>query len=175
MGEVSDDDLVERIRADDHNAFRTLFERYYDALCRCAEQHVEPIDAEEIVERLFVRLWARRAAWVIRRTVREYLFGAVRNEIRASRRQQRTHERLAPSGRAPSTPDEHLYASELETALWRAITALPPQRREAVTMRFRDARTYAEIAEAMDLSLKTVETHISRALKALRQVLRPYV
>ena len=183
--ETRDLDLAARIRAGDHAAFKTLFDRYYDSLCTFAERYVGVAEGEEIVERLFVALWAKREHWVVRQGLRDYLFGAVRNEVRNHRRHTKIVARWAELrdpldqvpglGRPPGSADEQLYASELEAALWRAIAGLPARRREALTLRFRHSRSYAEIAAELHLSQKTVETHISRALKTLRTALTAYM
>src|SRR5687767_8248154 len=80
----SDTDLVERIRStDDERAFSTLITRYYQPLTSFICRYTHTIDAaEDIAQELFVRLWDRRAYWVVRGSVRVYLFSAARNAAR---------------------------------------------------------------------------------------------
>jgi RNA polymerase sigma-70 factor, ECF subfamily len=186
QGAAHDDaSLVPRIRAGDQGAFQVLFRRYYDALCTFAERYVPPMDAEEIVEQVFATIWARRTEWKVRHGVAEYLFGAVRHGVTRQHRHERvvgrlTHvqdlgQRVPGLGASPAGADEQLLAAELSTTARDAIRRLPPKCRTVFLLRCQEGRSYAEIATALRISVRTVENHIADALKALRRSLKGYL
>jgi RNA polymerase sigma-70 factor (ECF subfamily) len=162
-----------------------LFRRYYESLCAFAETRVGSADAEEIVEDLFATIWAKRAGWIIRRGVKEYLYAAVRNGVTKQRRHDRVKDRLAERrgaadrvpghGSGPAPADQQLYVGELQSAVSKAIAELPERCRTSFVLRCRDQKSYAAIAAQMKLSTRTVENHIGRALKALRRALGEFL
>jgi RNA polymerase sigma-70 factor, ECF subfamily len=159
--EPADEALAERIRAGDGEAFELLFRRYYGRLHAFAVSLTRsPDSAEDIAVDVFARIWERRADWSVHASVRSYLFTAVRNEAIASLRRQRMVE--------PAAADADLHARELAAALDEAIDQLPERSREALLLHRKHGLSYAEVAETMGISARTVEVHIRRAFKALR-------
>ncbi|HWC74639.1 MAG TPA: sigma-70 family RNA polymerase sigma factor, partial [Gemmatimonadales bacterium] len=133
--------------------------------------------AEELVQDVFVRLWERHEAIA---EVRAYLFRAVRNAALTWLRHHRIERRLelapedgAPPGMgAPVRPaDATVESAELRAAVRRAVAGLPEPYREVLTLRTQHQLSYPEIAAVLDIPLKTVETRVTRAFKALREVL----
>jgi RNA polymerase sigma-70 factor (ECF subfamily) len=177
--------LVARVRAGDAAAFETLFRRYYDRLYRFAYGFVSGRQdvAEEVVQHVFVRIWERRSEWVVVGTVQSYLYGAVRNEAMALLRHERVVDAHAAAVRAAeaaspehvSRADEHLEHAEVQDALREAIAQLPERTREAFVLHRQHHLTYAEIAAAMQISIKGVEYHIGSALRNLRKRLADFV
>ncbi len=171
--------LAERVRAGDAAAFEALFHRFFRRLHAFAESYVGDAEvAEDLVTDVFVRVWERHAEWSLRGGPRAYLYGAVRNEalahIRRRRMLQRAHasaaadERRPGMGAPPAPTDAGLQARELAEALELAIERLPERSREAFVLHRRHGLSYAQVAEAMDISPRTVEVHIRRAFQALR-------
>src|ERR1700691_4531022 len=86
-------DLVARIRAGDTHAYRAMFEAYYDPLCAFAGAYVDsPPTAEELVQDVFAWVWAERTRWTVRDSLKNYLFGAVRNRALNARRDGKRHD-----------------------------------------------------------------------------------
>ncbi len=139
--------------------------------------------AEEIVQDVFVRLWEIRGTWDIQGTVRGYLFGAVRNRALNARRSIRAETArteawvrecwVAGIGH-PRTVDSAIENAELEAALTRAVNQLPPRCRMVYTLRWRYDLSYADVAQTLGIAVKTVEAHLAKALRVLRQELAPY-
>ncbi len=173
---------VERVRAGDTDVFRQMFEAYYEPLCGFAMMYVDShVAAEEIVQDLFAWIWAERARWVVRDTVRTYLFGATRNRALNARRDARAHERWADraareptppgQGQGPPPVDEPLRRAELGRALDQAVAALPERRRQAFTLRWQYHLSNVEIARIMGISVKGVEIALTHAFRTLRSEL----
>jgi RNA polymerase sigma-70 factor (family 1) len=177
----SDSTLVTRIRAGDEAAFEQLFRRYYNPLCVFGTRYVRAPDlAEELVESVFARIWEQRLGWEVRGSLTAYLYAAVRHRALDHRRheaiQGRMRERtpVPGMGQARHGPEQVCEANELEAAVRAAVERLPERCRLVFTLRWQHQLSYAEIAETLGIATKTVETQMNRALKALREQLRPY-
>lgn len=177
---ADDAELLERVRGGDSQAFEWLFRRYAESLYTCAFGYVGSRDAaEEIVQQLFSTLWERRQMWQVSGTVATYLFRAVRNaSLNALRDQRRSLTFRARLGvavnDAPRPPDieQEIEAAELATAVARVVARLPERCREVFRLNRYHQLTYAQVAQVLDVSVKTVEIHMARALKELRARLR---
>ena len=171
--DVSDEALLERVRASDNVAFEQLFRRYAEPLYDCAYGYVGSRDAaQEVVQQLFVTLWERRRVWQVSGTVATYLYRAVRNSslnaLRDNRRRIHLSERLSE---APGIEQE-LEAADLARAIARVVARLPERCREVFRLNRYHHLTYAEVAQVLNLSVKTVELHMARALRELRSRLK---
>jgi len=186
IADADDAALAERVRAGDPAAFEALFRRYYHRLFAFAERYVRsPEVAEDATVDVFVRIWERRAEWNLRGSPRAYLYAAVRNEalvhLRRRKMVESAHADAArderhPGMGAPAAPaDVQLQADELAAAADRAILQLPERIQEAFVLHRKHGLSYAEVATAMGISARTVEVHISRAFKALRTQLGPFL
>lgn len=174
--------LLERVRAGDQTAFGELFSRYYPALCDFVHAYVRAPDvAEELVQDVFLRVWERHTSWRPGGGIRAYLFAACRNRAldhlkhervvaRASRDATVTG-RVPGLGQRPAGPDQDVVASQLSDALRRAVQDLPERRRAVVLLRWQHGLSHAEIARALGISVKGVETQFGRAMANLRETL----
>ncbi len=175
----------ERMRTDDEAAFELLFLAYAGPLCAFAFSYVESqAAAQEIVQELFCRMWERRETLDLPRNVYAYLFGATRNRainlLRNRRVQSAFLARAAQAERAKESaagaPQEReLDAEALAEAVERALGELPRRCREVFTLTRDQHLSYAQVAETLHISPKTVEIHMGRALALLRQKLRPWL
>jgi RNA polymerase sigma-70 factor, ECF subfamily len=177
---------VARSRAGDAKAFESIFRLYYQHLCEFAERLLRSPDAaRDSVQDVFVRIWEQRQSCRGCDNLRAYLYTAVRNRalkiIRHRGIVQRGHarmsgERASPgTGSTPATPEEHTRLVELSAAVDRAIQQLPERSREAYLLHRQHGMSYAEIAEVMGVSVRTVENHIARALRGLREALAAWI
>jgi RNA polymerase sigma-70 factor (ECF subfamily) len=177
--------LVARIAQGDEQAFGAIYREFYRFLWEFAYSLVGSGDvAEDIVQDVFATWWARRATVVIHTGIDPYLYSSVRYRALNWRRSARgtTREDVAATmavehvGLSQPTPrpDEQASIHDFEAALIRAIAALPPLRRTAVTLRVRHGLEYTEIAEVMGISAEAVMIHVSRARAILRRVLQAY-
>lgn len=177
---------VARSRAGDVAAFEAIFRLYYEPLCAFAERFVgSPDAARDVVQDVFVRIWEQRQSWQGCDNLKAYLFTAVRNRSFKLLRHrgvverglaQMTHAAAAPgAGSPPPTPEDYTRVVELAAAVERAIEQLPERSREAYLLHRQQGLSYAEIAAVMGVSARTVENHIARALRGLREGLSPWI
>jgi RNA polymerase sigma-70 factor (ECF subfamily) len=150
-----------------------------DALCRYAALITKSPDAaEEIVQDVLFEIWRRRHELVITSGLRHYLYGAVRNRALNVVRQGQRHARLQSAVEREAAiaadladgldPDTRVRALEIDAALRRAVDQLPPRCRAAYQHRAAGL-SYAEIASRLGVAVKTVEAHVTTAIKVLRR------
>jgi len=156
-----------------------LFHAYYAPLCDFVQSFVHSPDlAEELVQTVFLRIWEHRHTWEPRVGVRAYLFAACRNQALGVLKHERVIARVAqramregiPLGIAVTQvgPEDELHASELADALREAVDRLPERRRLVVILRWQHQMSYAEIAQVLGISVKTVEVQLGRAFAFFR-------
>lgn len=177
---------VARIAAGDMGAFEVVFGLHYEPLCSFALQFLSSPDAaRDVVQEVFVRVWEQRTSLANCENLRAYLFTAVRNRclkvLRHGSVVRRSVERWQRDGASPGaaeqppSPEDHLEAAELASDLEAVLVTLPERAREAFLLHRRQGLAYTEIAEVMDVSVRTVENHIARALRGLREGLRHWI
>ncbi|MDR0348663.1 MAG: RNA polymerase sigma-70 factor [Tannerella sp.] len=172
--------LFVRLKQGDEAAFEAVYREYFKGLCAFASQYIIDIDeCEEIVQDVMMWLWEKRSMLVPEMSVKSLLFTIVKNKclnnIAHYQIKQRVHEDLyAKFEEQFEDPDLYLEG-ELMIKLDKAIQELPTDYRVAFTMNRFENRTYAEIAEKMDVSAKTIAYRISQALKILREDLKEYM
>lgn len=168
----------DRLRED----FGALFRATYGELCGFVLHYVgSRAIAEELVQDVFVRLWDRRASWQEELPSRTYLYRSARNRALDHIKHERVVQRVAreypprDDERLAPAADAELDAPDLTAALDVAIQQLPPRTRQVFVLSRGHGLTYAQIAEAMEISVKTVEAQMSRAFRILRDRLRGYL
>jgi RNA polymerase sigma-70 factor (ECF subfamily) len=157
-----------------------IFKRYYNPLRSHAIRFVyDYAVAEDLVAEVFYEFWKNAQYARIDRSYRAYLFLAVRHRAyNHVVRSYRLHLPLPEPEAEPATsllqPDQTLQMDELSHAIETAIASLSPQCRKVFLMSRVEEKKQTDIAAELGLSLKTIETHMSRALAHLRQNLRAF-
>ncbi len=166
---------VEALRSGDASAFEALFHAYHASLCSFAYRYLGARDlAEEMVQEVFLCIWERRHGWDVRTSVRSYLLTAVRNAAISYLRHERVARRREGEIRDlqqvyPPTPEVRALEAETIAAVRQAVAGLPERCRQVFTLHREQGLTYAEVAEILGISPRTVEVQIGRALKSLRK------
>lgn len=167
--------LIAKIRRGDAAAFEVLFRKTSAALIRFGWRLVRNTQvAENIVQDVFVRIWRNRAALDPGLNIKAYLYQAVKNQALQHLRHLKIENRRddMPDVRHPGqSPEARIEERETASVVYDAVAQLPPHRRMIFTLSKYDHFTYAEIAEMQNISIKTVETQMGRALKFLRKYL----
>jgi RNA polymerase sigma-70 factor (ECF subfamily) len=171
--------LTRRIRAGDTSAFETLFRAHYGELCSFVRTQVGHADiAEEIVQDVLLRVWHNRAQLDPQQSLRPYLYRAARNQALNHLKRRRLEERWQHTSNTTSASsmatDDAVRSHELSDAIDQAVGGLPERCRLIFLMSREQGLTYQEIADVLGLSVKTVETQMGRALKALRASLAAF-
>jgi len=169
---------IRDIKAGKQNAFEKLFNFYCQRLINFTRRYVADIQiAENIVQDVFVHVWNHRSNLDPSRLIKSYLFKAVKNEalkeIRHRDVETRSQQKLIDLIEPDIDPEKELTAEETNKEIHQAINELPDKCREIFKMNRFDGLKYAEIAEILNISEKTVETQMGRALKKLRIRLKP--
>ena len=167
-------EIARRAADGDVDAFERLFRTFHAPLCELVDLYVHSQEvAEEIVQDLFLAIWMSRGRLGETRSPSGYLFTAARNRaIRHLRHGSvvwRGKQRLAAHpATVPIAEDVRLVTAETNAAVRKAIDCLPPRMRLAVVLQTYHEMSQAEIAVAMDISLKGVEKLLSTAKAKLR-------
>ncbi len=132
-------------------------------------------EAEDIVQETFSIVWERYSDRELPDQLRSYLYRVAHNITIDRLRKKNGKETTVSLEAAIMTEitEEAIDTSERDAKLWIAIGRLPERCRQVFLMSKRDGLTHAEIADELDISIKTVENQITKALKTLRDVLDP--
>lgn len=173
--------LIRRIKSDDHEAFREIYDRYKYRVFSFAGRYLnDKSDIEEIIQEIFVKLWKTRSRIKEDLPLYNYLFTITRNTILHKKQKQINEKKYLEylkiyySITTLSTQNEVQF-KEAREKVDMAIRNLPPKRREIFLLNRNEGLTYREIAEKLNLSIKTVEAHIRLALQDLRKDLEEYL
>ena len=165
----------------DITAFEMLFKTFYQPLCNYAHTFVQDKDeAEEIVQSTFLSVWEKKEITEIRTGIKPYLYAMVRNAclnlIKHEKiKQKHVASELVMAERSVESVSRTVMATELETRISEAMEKLPEQCRLIFKLSRFEELKYAEIAEQLDLSVKTVENQMGKALKIMREQLKDYL
>lgn len=168
---------------DDEIAFKELFHQFFASLCVFSARMLGcNYTAEDIVQDVFMKIWRNRKDIEITTSTRNFLITSVRNatldHLRRCQSKEKYMQQCADNLKASSHSTDlvDLYAvTELEEMIKSALSKLPENVRESFELNRFEMKTYAEIAEIKQISIKTVESHISKSLKILRVKLSDYL
>ncbi|MDN5202425.1 RNA polymerase sigma-70 factor [Fulvivirgaceae bacterium BMA10] len=166
---------LENIKSGDVSSFEQIFRQYYQSLCLFALKYVkDPDDAEEIVQDVFVKIWQKKDVLDIAISLKSYLYQAVRNaslnHLKHIQVKLEYEKNLVNSPSRTDTADT-VIASELEAKIYEAVHKLPPERKKIFLLNRNEGLKYREIADQLNISVKTVESQMGKALKFLRMEL----
>jgi len=171
---IDDTKLMARVRAGDELAFELLFRRYEARLYAYLWRRVRDEElAADLTQETFVRLWQSRLRWQDSGSMGAYLIRTAQrltiDEYRRREVRNRwSQDAAVASASAVRAPDQDLEERELRLRLDEAICALPERTREVFILKRDAGLSYREIAELMEISPKTVDAHMNRALRQLR-------
>ncbi len=177
---IDENILINRTKKGDKTAFEILFRFYYPGLVVFASQIVlDKDEAEEIVQDFFVRFWLKREKIKDYDSLKAYFFTSIKNRSLNYLKKQKTN---------PSSIDQFselidknvLYEpdlfieSEMQNKIKQVMGKLPPRCKEVFILSRINGLSNDEIAKKLDISKRTVETHISNALKVLKIELKEF-
>ncbi|MDP1802844.1 MAG: RNA polymerase sigma-70 factor [Bacteroidota bacterium] len=157
--------------------FEDLFISNYNTMCNIARNIIKDSDgAQDIVQEVFIKLWDKKTALLEISNVKGYLFRATTNASINYLSQNKKIISLETSGVTLSiNPDETITTKELEAKIQYALDRLPPKCKAIFILSRFEGMKYAEIAEHLDISEKTVKNQMLIALNKMREDLRPYL
>ena len=179
MDKLTDNELFEKLKEGNENAFRVLFLKYYGPLCVFALQFLaEKGKSEEVVQEVFFRIWMKREQLHIETSVKQYFFRSVRNEclnnLQHRQVRQKYSRKVLEDLKHEPNPEPYFLEVGLQQKIEKSIHSLPEKRREIFRLSRVEGLKYHEIADRMNISVKTVEAQMGMALKQLREMLKDY-
>ena len=177
---MDDQTLIEGISKGDNGAYEEMFLKYYSPLVVFAYRMVDDEDtARELVQDVFVSFYEKQVGLTIHTSLKATLYQSVRNRclnhIKREKLLRSHHENIFLETKASDSYFEtSVETSELQQRLYTIIQELPEKCREVFEMSRFEGVPNQEIADKLDISKRTVETQISKALKYLRENLTDY-
>lgn len=173
------DELFGRVaEKDDEDALRILFFQFYAPLCVFAGRYVDSrMVCEDIVQDVFARIWERRRHILVASSFRNFIVTMVRNACidHLRREEQACNWRQWRMETGQDSCGDIYTMQELQDILEKALEKLPDNVRASFVMSRFEGKKYAEIAAERQVSVKTVEAHISKALRLLRVELKDFL
>lgn len=180
-------EVIDQIRSGNEKAFRAVYDLYFLRLERFAAAYViDRREAQDIVQSVFLTLWDRKESLYPETNINNYLITLTKNQClnylrhaRAqlnylTRQEQKNAELLLNYYALEKLNENKLFSDELEIAAKQAIDSLPGQSREVFILSRIEGMKYQEIAQKLEVSVKTVEKKMSIALELLRVALKDY-
>jgi RNA polymerase sigma-70 factor, ECF subfamily len=169
--------ILKELSNGDAKSLKILFDTFYPSLCNYAFQFLNDYDmAEEVVQNLFVKIWEKRSTLDIETSVKNYLFRSVRNQcinlIQHEKVKQLHAQKIKEALFTEEASESYYMEAEMAARIESAIETLPEKRREIFRLSREEGLKYREIAEKLEISVKTVETQMGLALKTLRDKFR---
>lgn len=178
MSHEQDLELFERIKRDDLKAYEAVFRQYYQQLYRFAYNYLrDQVPSEEMAQEVFLYIWEKRGQIEIKTTLKTYLYSAIKNKClnyikyELPRKNELEESHLAMM--MVNQPEREEDSERMRRHIDAAVNELPTKCRHIFMLSRNAGLTYEEIAEELELSVKTVENQMSIALKKLRESLKP--
>jgi len=161
----------------DQDSFEKLFREYFPPLMSFAGKILQDEDeARDVVQKVFIALWEKRREIDLSTSLKSYLFTSVHNRsLNALRDRKKFSTAEMPDVAGGWDVSEQIESMELEGKIMEAIETLPGKCREVFELNRFDGLKYSEIAEQLNISVKTVENQMSKALRILREKLLKYL
>lgn len=178
---LSEQELLDGLKRHEITAYEMIFKSHYQPLCNYAYSYLQDRDeAEEVVQSAFLSVWEKKDALEVRSSLKAYLYAMVRNAslnmIKHQKVKQRhAGEELALGKDSEETVSNMMASSELEKRIDVALTHLPEQCRLIFKLSRFEELKYSEIADQLNLSIKTVENQMGKALRIMREQLKDYL
>jgi RNA polymerase sigma-70 factor (ECF subfamily) len=180
MSIYTDKELIEFLHQNDDSAIEKIFKQYYSYICS-AVYNIIPDSSltEDLAQDVFYELWRKRERIQINSSLKAYLKRAAINKalnyIRSKKMKFDSADDDAVTNIAVSSSEGSFEAQELQEIINTAIDTLPEKCRIVFMMSRFEEMSYKEIAHALEISVKTVENQISKALKILKKKVNPYL
>ena len=165
--------IAERIQQGDEEALTKLFQLYFVELANYVFRYLgSRDDAKDVVQDVFFWLWVHREEWTTEQ-IAGFLYRLARNRALKAIRHDRVVENYEASVIAEEPVAENegaaeADASDLRAAVDRAVGSMPPRVREVFLLNREQGLSYKEIAEALEISVNTVETQMGKALRIIQ-------
>lgn len=167
--------LIERLKSGDPDSFSDIFSVYYKDLVFYSYSIIRDLSsAEDVVQDTFIKLWEDREKLIITVSLKSYLLKSIQNRCIDWHRHKKILDNhstfvLNNSSLYEYNTDNYLLRSEMEEMIERTLVKLPEKVRESYELNRIEGLKYHEIANKLNVSVRTVEVRISKALELLRK------
>lgn len=173
INEYDDHALILLLQHSDEKAFEILYLRYWDQLLSVCQHWIKSEEtAKEVIQDVFVKLWENREKILIYKSFKSYIFTSVKYRIfdhidAENVRLKFSAESKKLNSDIDNSTEENLSFDEIYFLVENEVQKLPTKSRTVFDLR-REEHSIKEIAEVLNISPKTVEYHLSKANKQLR-------
>lgn len=177
----NEETLLSRLKNDDQNAFAEIYKHYWESLFNHAYRRLNDEElVKELIQDLFVELWQKRHTLDIHTSLGAYLQTAIKykvfNQLKSNIIQEKYHLFVKQTNiKHDNNIEENIRYQELNTAFVAALVELPKQPRNVYQLRYHQGLSNSEIADSLQLSVSTVEKHMSKAIKYLKSRLKTFL
>lgn len=160
--------------------FEEIFKMHYKMLCNAANKILNDKDAaEDVVQDVFLKFWSKKENINIIQSVKSYLYRATintsLNHLERNKKVIRLQNTDLSNESFSVNEGEELYHKELKGKIDEAINQLPPKCKVIFVLSRYEEMKYQQIADHLGISIKTVENQMGKALKMLRERLKPFL
>ena len=175
LGKICDADLAHKIKYGDKDSYREIFERYAPKIYYCSLSYLKnETDAEELVQSVFLKIWEKREILDASQNIKAYIFKIAINTIYDFIRCKNVEKafndfvRLNYDTQSNNTWDKVVF-NDMVSNLNELVKQMPEQRRKVFRLSKRKGLTNDEIAKKLNISKRTVENQLYRAIAFLKE------
>ncbi|QDO95194.1 RNA polymerase sigma-70 factor [Formosa sediminum] len=173
----NEDILINRLRAGDETAYKHLYTLYYSELCNYINTLSGSMDvSQDLVQQAFIKVWHKRESFTIEHSLKKYIFRIAYNLFidltREHSKKNLLIEQLKYQVVNDMVESPTVDFDKMLNLLITEVDKLPEQCKKVFLLGKKDGLKYREIAEELNISIKTVERHMTKALKRLRENLK---
>ncbi|WP_421940484.1 RNA polymerase sigma factor [Pedobacter sp.] len=174
LSEESDEVLFDLLKEDSERAFSVLYNRYWEKLLEIAYIKLQSQeDAEEAVQQVFMRIWNSRHQTFLKYTFRTYISAALKYTIYANYAQRKKRKAISfedelSHSLADNSTQHWLDFAQIRVEIENLVVQLPEKCQMVYRLSREEGLSVKEISANMDISEKTVEGHLTKALKHIK-------
>jgi RNA polymerase sigma-70 factor (ECF subfamily) len=178
INSITDDLLVKEIKENNKEAFKSLYDRYSRKIYYFSLRYLgSKEETEELLQSTFINIWQHRKSLDATLPVKDYIFRSavnyITNYLKKKAVRTRFNESETHKGEIQSNHTyEQVFLHDLESSINSIVGTLPSQQQKIFRLSRYEGLTHKEIASKLDLSVRTVENQMYRALKVLRKILK---
>lgn len=167
--------ILALLREGDMSAYEAIYNEYWPRLYGYVYNRVKSKEvAEEIIQEVFFSLWKKHTELQLTHSLTAYLFTAVKYQLLnylKSDRIRKGYLSQLPEQQSDNSNEEHIAATDLKNTMEKEVSRLPEKCQQVFRMSRHEHRSITDIANTLNISHKTVENHLTKALRQLRMVL----
>ncbi len=179
-------EILQLLNKHQEAAFEVVFKLYYPRLVYFAKEFVPDSEAKNLVQDAFISMWDKKPQFINESQLQSYLYTNVKNNCLMFLRHEKVKKKYKTE--AAFQKQNSIYTEalsgldtssvtfqEIESIIEKTLLELPDRCREVFVLSRMEGKKNKEVAEALDISVKTVEAQITKALKTLRVSLKDYL